>query len=66
MRPVREFTSTLQQSDAHRDSSTCTSVLALEASANSEPTIRAVTYEDFLQSLSDVTPSCGAATTAEE
>jgi SpoVK/Ycf46/Vps4 family AAA+-type ATPase len=68
MRPVREFTATLQQLDTNGDSSMCTAqqVLALEDSVDSEPTLRAVTYEDFLQSLNDVTPSCGAMTTAEE
>ena len=68
MRPVRDFTATLQQLDANCDSNTSAArqVLALESSVQSEPTLRAVTYEDFLQSLGDVTPSCGAVTTAEE
>ena len=65
MRPVREFTATLQQPNASNKNSETHQALGLE-SVDCSPTLRAVTYEDFAESLSIVTPSCGAATTTEE
>ena len=66
MRPVRELTSALQTTNTSNDSSECKEGLDLRDSLGGVPTPRSVTYEDFAQSLSVVTPSCGAATTVEE
>lgn len=68
MRPVREFTATLEQPNASNDDATCKTrqVFGLEHSVDYVPTLRAVTYEDFVQSLRVVKPSCGAVTTPEE
>ena len=68
MRPVREFTATLQQPNGSNKNSTGEThqALGLEESVDFSPTLRAVTYEDFAESLSVVTPSCGAAPTTEQ
>lgn len=67
MRPVRELAATLQMSSSSDEMNSCKTqqMFDTDESTDGVPPLRAVTYEDFVQSLSVVTPSRGITTTEE-